>query len=175
MYIKTKIKLYLLKLLLLYSAAAVMSAVLTPVFAHFGEYSFSAKLSFILSDMCHQNPLRSFHLFGYPLGLCARCLGVYTGFAAGAILKYKIKNVYLIWAAVIAITDIILNSIIKYDTTNTVRFIAGILTGLLIVSLIKKEIRNEKDYCIDNADSTDNAYKHSCNNVRRIGNGRNII
>jgi uncharacterized membrane protein len=34
--------------------------------------------------ICHQIPERSFHLGGFQLPVCARCLGIYAGFAAGA-------------------------------------------------------------------------------------------
>jgi uncharacterized membrane protein len=34
------------------------------------------------SHVCHQIPERSFHLAGYPLAVCARCTGLYVGFAA---------------------------------------------------------------------------------------------
>ena len=35
--------------------------------------------------ICHQRPERSFHLAGAQLPVCARCLGLYAGGAAGAI------------------------------------------------------------------------------------------
>ena len=37
----------------------------------------------LYSPVCHQLPSRSFHAWGFPLGVCARCLGIYLGFAAG--------------------------------------------------------------------------------------------
>jgi uncharacterized membrane protein len=36
------------------------------------------------SVICHQLPERSFHLAGFQIPVCARCLGIYTGAAAGA-------------------------------------------------------------------------------------------
>jgi uncharacterized membrane protein len=36
------------------------------------------------SVICHQIPERSFHLAGFQLPVCARCLGIYVGAAAGA-------------------------------------------------------------------------------------------
>jgi uncharacterized membrane protein len=35
------------------------------------------------SALCHQMPERSFHLFGFPLAVCARCFGIYAGALAG--------------------------------------------------------------------------------------------
>ena len=40
----------------------------------------------IYSPACHQLPSRSFLAWGFPLGVCARCLGIYLGFAAGLAL-----------------------------------------------------------------------------------------
>src|SRR4029453_5406976 len=34
--------------------------------------------------ICHQIPERSFHLAGFQLPVCARCLGIYVGVASGA-------------------------------------------------------------------------------------------
>ena len=36
------------------------------------------------SFICHQIPERSFHLAGFQLPVCARCLGIYVGASAGA-------------------------------------------------------------------------------------------
>jgi uncharacterized membrane protein len=36
------------------------------------------------SLICHQIPERSFYLSGFQLPVCTRCLGIYTGAAAGA-------------------------------------------------------------------------------------------
>jgi uncharacterized membrane protein len=38
------------------------------------------------AHICHQRPERSFHLFAAQLPVCARCLGIYAGGAAGALL-----------------------------------------------------------------------------------------
>jgi uncharacterized membrane protein len=40
----------------------------------------------IFAPTCHQIDSRCFALFGYPMAVCARCLGIYLGFLFGAIL-----------------------------------------------------------------------------------------
>lgn len=40
------------------------------------------------SLICHQIPERSFYLSGFQLPVCARCLGIYAGAAAGAALVF---------------------------------------------------------------------------------------
>jgi len=37
----------------------------------------------LYSPVCHQLPSRSLWAWGFPLGVCARCLGIYLGFGAG--------------------------------------------------------------------------------------------
>lgn len=38
------------------------------------------------SSICHQLPERSFYLWGFPLAVCARCLGIYLGFGLALIV-----------------------------------------------------------------------------------------
>jgi uncharacterized membrane protein len=45
----------------------------------------AAMLYAVGSLICHQLPDRSFHLAGAQLPVCARCLGLYAGGAAGAL------------------------------------------------------------------------------------------
>jgi len=40
----------------------------------------------LFAPVCHQIPERSFSYRGFPLGVCARCLGIYTGCLGGLIL-----------------------------------------------------------------------------------------
>src|ERR1700677_2267881 len=41
----------------------------------------------VFSRLCHQDPSRSFMLEGSPVAVCVRCLGIYGGVAAGALLS----------------------------------------------------------------------------------------
>lgn len=40
----------------------------------------------IFSPTCHQIPSRCFTAFGYPVAVCARCLGIYFGFLFGTFI-----------------------------------------------------------------------------------------
>lgn len=44
------------------------------------------------SHICHQRPERSFHVMTSQLPVCARCLGIYGGAAAGALLAMTARR-----------------------------------------------------------------------------------
>ena len=63
-------------------AAAIIAA---PAIAQLSG-GVAAMLYAVGSLICHQLPDRSFHLAGAQLPVCARCLGLYVGGAAGALV-----------------------------------------------------------------------------------------
>jgi uncharacterized membrane protein len=44
------------------------------------------------SGLCHQDPERSFTVAGSPVAVCVRCLGIYGGVAAGAVLNGWLRS-----------------------------------------------------------------------------------
>ena len=48
------------------------------------EYTFALSAYAIGHAICHQLPVRSFHLWGASLPVCARCTGIYVGAAVAA-------------------------------------------------------------------------------------------
>jgi len=61
--------------------AIAAAPVLEPRFPRWSGFIYG-----IFAPFCHQIPERCFRLAGHPLAVCARCLGVYLGFAAGLVL-----------------------------------------------------------------------------------------
>jgi uncharacterized membrane protein len=51
-----------------------------------GVYAFALGVYAIGHLVCHQLPVRSFHLWNASLPVCARCTGIYVGAAAAAVL-----------------------------------------------------------------------------------------
>jgi len=51
-----------------------------------GVYLFSFVVYLTGSLLCHQLPERSFHLWGSPMPVCARCVGIYAGAAISALI-----------------------------------------------------------------------------------------
>ena len=92
------------------------------------------------SHLCHQMPERSFHLAGHPLAVCARCTGLYLGFALGVCLYPLIRSlrrtetparVWLFIAAAPAAIDFGLTFFGVWENTQFSRSATGALLGLV--------------------------------------------
>lgn len=102
----------------------------------------AATLYQAFSHVCHQLPERSFFLLGQPLAVCARCTGLYVGFA-GTMLLYplltSLRRTYppdrkwlFIAAAPLAI-DFALGFIGIWANTHSSRFLTAALLGAAVV------------------------------------------
>ena len=118
----------------------VVCAILAPILAHFKFYQTSAMITNMLSFTCHQGQKGSFWILDYPVALCARCLGFYTGLAIFGIkslfnkIKLNIKTFGIL--ILISIIGLICDSILKTNIGNIVRFIIGLILGLIFVIII---------------------------------------
>jgi uncharacterized membrane protein len=65
---------------------------LAPALAARGSAGAARLLYATFSPICHQIPGRCFTFHGHPLAVCGRCLGIYTGFAAGLVLYPFIRG-----------------------------------------------------------------------------------
>jgi uncharacterized membrane protein len=101
----------------------------------------SALLYAAFSPTCHQLPGRSFYLHGFPLAVCGRCLGIYSGFILG-VLAYPFlrgfrraaqpkANTFAIFTLPIAV-DTAGNFFHLWSTTNALRLAIGILWGVIL-------------------------------------------
>lgn len=93
------------------------------------------------SNVCHQHDSRSLHLFDNKLGVCSRCLWIYSGFFFGTLIysfKYKLSNtnppsiMILIISAVAMVIDVLLDSLGILENTTYSRFVTGIFLGLAL-------------------------------------------
>ncbi len=86
---------------------------------------------------CHQRVERSFQLFGKNLPLCSRCTGIYLGTFLVLAVNYYFDfpfYIYLI-AGVPLLVDGLLQRYSQYTSTNSRRFITGLLFSLTLVYL----------------------------------------
>jgi uncharacterized membrane protein len=98
------------------------------------------------SVICHQLPERSFHLAGFQLPVCARCLGIYAGAAAGAsihvlgalatdsmrwrLLTPRAARRVFVLSAVPTLLTVGLEQAGVWSGTNVARAIAGVALGI---------------------------------------------
>lgn len=107
-----------------------------------GNYeSISGFVYIFFSKVCHQDDLRSFHLFGLKLAVCSRCLWIYTGFFLGVViypLRNKISNfdspsvIYLFIPAILLFLDVLLDMTGVVKNSFLSRSATGFLTGLVL-------------------------------------------
>ncbi len=136
---KNIIRIACLILFSMYSAYFFIGSSLAPILAYLQYYDLSAKLTSLYVYSCHQQPDRSFWLFGYPVALCCRCYGVYLSVMVSSIFaiynKLKINKYVIFLLALVVAVDIYINygiGIRTYNTGNLTRFIVGIIMGILI-------------------------------------------
>jgi uncharacterized membrane protein len=81
--------------------------------------------------ICHQRPERSFWVFGAPVAVCARCLGIYLGAAIGLLLRTsrRIAINILIAAAALNVLDVISEFAGLHGNWMAVRFALGLALG----------------------------------------------
>lgn len=142
---EVKIKRIFFILLFFYCAFFVFGSLFSPIMATIGQYDISAKLTSLYMFSCHQQPDRSFWIFGYPVALCSRCLGVYISVLFSSLLvvcnKFRLNKRLLTGFIVLSFVDIFVNcgiGIRAYNTGNITRFVIGMLMGVIIVFFINK-------------------------------------
>lgn len=90
------------------------------------------------ASICHQLPERSFFIAGRPFAVCARCTGIYGGFALLLVLYPLIRPLkstylpppkWLFLAAVPLTIDFGLTFLGIWENTHTTRLLTGMLLG----------------------------------------------
>jgi uncharacterized membrane protein len=128
------------------AAIFLISAVLAvPYFLthNFGVLGFALQRGFAL--VCHQRPERSFWIFGAPVAVCARCLGIYLGAAIGLLMRTSrhIALRLLITAVVVNALDAVTEAVGLHGNWMGVRFGLGLALGAAGGLLISSSMQNE--------------------------------
>ncbi len=95
----------------------------------------------LFSPTCHQIPSRCFFILGHPLAVCARCLGIYTGFLIGTLiypfqegftspLLPRVKNLILV--SIPIVLDTAANLISIWKSPEWLRFLTGLIWGVIL-------------------------------------------
>jgi uncharacterized membrane protein len=90
------------------------------------------------SYLCHQLPERSFYLAGHQFAVCARCTGLYVGFAAASLVYPLVRSLkrtdtparrWLLLAAAPMAIDVGLDLLGVWKNTHSSRLMTGLLLG----------------------------------------------
>lgn len=110
-------------------ALVVLPAVLSAV----GSESASVTYH-LFSRICHQNADRSIHVMGYPLGVCARCSMIYTGFFLGVVIVglrgIRELRHFRTWFVVVLI-PMLLDVALDLTGVSASTMVTRVLTGLM--------------------------------------------
>jgi uncharacterized membrane protein len=128
------------------SAAVVASLValiiVAPLAAASGHNEIAGAIYYAFSPLCHQRPDRSFYLEGHKLGVCARCTGIYFGFALTLLAYPLVRSLrttstparkWLFFAALPLLIDFSLTFFGIWENTHTSRLLTGLLLGSVAV------------------------------------------
>ena len=95
----------------------------------------------VFSPLCHQNASRCFYFLGYPLAVCARCLGIYIGFMLGTFLYPAVRgfsSIYLpqtklfLCLSAPVVLDTLGNFLLIWSTPGWIRFVFGLTWGWIL-------------------------------------------
>jgi uncharacterized membrane protein len=109
----------------------------------FGPVGVALQRGFAL--VCHQRPERSFWIFGGPVAVCARCLGIYLGATVGLLVRTtrSIALRLLIVATLINALDAVTEVAGLHGNWMGVRFGLGLALGAAGALLISSSISRE--------------------------------
>lgn len=128
------------------SAAVVVSLValilVAPLAAASGHNEIAGAIYYAFSGLCHQRPDRSFFVEGEKFGVCARCTGIYFGFAFTLLVYPLVRSLrtvttparkWLLLAALPLAIDFSLTFFGVWENTHASRLLTGLLLGSVAV------------------------------------------
>ena len=89
--------------------------------------------------VCHQRPERCFWIFGAPVAVCARCLGIYFGAALGLLMRSTRRTALagLAFATALNLVEAATEFVGMYTGSLLLRFGLGLLLGMAAALLIR--------------------------------------
>lgn len=125
-------------------AALACAAMIAPWLWTHGYRALPFALQHAFSLVCHQRPERCFWIFGAPVAVCARCLGIYLGAVVGLLLQTSRRIAFqlLIAAAALNILDWLTEAVGLHGNWMTVRFVLGLALGVAGGLLVSSSTRH---------------------------------
>lgn len=128
--------------MILAGSLAWCAAILLPaLLAHTSWSSLDPFIYKFFQPICHQQPARSFHLFGEQLAVCSRCSSIYFAFLLGVMIFPFIRKltstqtprrVVLVLVVIPMVIDVGLEFIGVHNSTFLTRALTGSLFGIVI-------------------------------------------
>lgn len=112
--------------------------VIAPVAAASGHTDIAKGIYGAFAIFCHQLPDRSYFIDGHQLAVCARCTGIYAGFALTLLLYPLIRSLrnplmprpsWLLLAALPLAIDFAVNFVGFWQNNHTSRLLTGAILG----------------------------------------------
>jgi len=107
---------------------------LFPFLKYFGWNSITDGIWNLLGNICHQKPERSFYILGWQMGLCVRCISIYSAIFVSALSYPVIRKVFKrlpIWLLVLSPLPILVGVFLKFDS-SAIRIVTGSIAGIII-------------------------------------------
>jgi uncharacterized membrane protein len=110
----------------------------------------AAALYAVGSQICHQRPERSFHLFAAQLPVCARCLGIYAGAALGSTVvlgsRWRSRvttlssRMLLVCGSIPTALTLVAEWTRAWGGSNAARAIAGVPLGVVVALVVAQGV-----------------------------------
>jgi uncharacterized membrane protein len=121
--------------LLVWSAALLAAIAAAPVAASAARPE-SWFLYQAFEPFCHQQVGRSWHVQGYPLAVCARCVGLYTGLLLAALLGVRFRAWTIVFALALLGASWAAESTALVTVTDPIRFGTGLALGFCVGAVL---------------------------------------
>ncbi len=123
-------------LLIAASSIWVLVVLAPPLLHHVGWVGIEQMIRLAFQPVCHQIPARSPKLFGQPTAVCARCLGLYSGFLIGACVLPFLHSLSRRLEAnprwILAFSVPMFLDLLVWQNTMTTRWMSGALAAFPI-------------------------------------------
>ena len=113
-----------------------LSIIAAPVFGLSWVYEF-------FSRICHQDPARSWAIFGRSLPVCIRCASIYSAFTVSLWVGIKTNVRWLRASLVLVLAEFVIARVLM--DTAILRSISGILVGLSAAPFVRQGIEEIRD------------------------------